>query len=99
VATWLRAGLLAAVVLVGPLTDVAGAQTTTVQPPDTLEPSETTAPAADEDGEDDFDEGLSAGTVVLLVVVGLVTVAVALSLLTWRYWRATSPSRQPSGRV
>jgi hypothetical protein len=33
------------------------------------------------------------------VVVGLVTVAVALSLLTWRYWRATSPSRQPSGRV
>ncbi len=72
-----------------------------VEPPDTLAPSETTeAPTTTADGDGGgFDEGLSAGTVVLLVVGGLVVVAIALSVLTWRYWRATSPRRRSAPTV
>jgi len=37
-----------------------------------------------EDGADD-------GTLVALVVAGLVLVALAVAVLTWRYWAATRP--------
>lgn len=96
----------AAVLLTVAGTGAAVAQTSStevpVEPPDTLEQSETTvAPTtteADGDGGG-FDEGLSAGTVVLLVVGGLMLVALALSVLTWRYWRATSPRRRSAPTI
>lgn len=36
-------------------------------------------------------EGLGTTEVVLIVVAGLVLVALVLSIVTWRYWRATRP--------
>ena len=36
-------------------------------------------------------EGASDGTLLALIVGGLVALAVAVSILTWRYWAATRP--------
>ena len=47
------------------------------------------------------DEGLSPGTVVLLVISGLLLVALALGLFTWRFWLSTRPevAAAPSSTV
>jgi hypothetical protein len=37
------------------------------------------------------DGGPSDGTLIALVIAGLVLVAVAVAILTWRYWAATRP--------
>lgn len=37
------------------------------------------------------DGGLSDGTLITLVIVGLLLIAVVVALLTWRYWVATRP--------
>ena len=37
--------------------------------------------------------GLSTGNKVALLIGGLVVLAVALTVFTWRYWRATKPAR------
>lgn len=37
------------------------------------------------------DGGLSDGTLIALVIAGLLLIAVAVSILTWRYWVATRP--------
>jgi hypothetical protein len=37
------------------------------------------------------DDGPSDGTLIGIVVVGLVLIAVAVGVLTWRYWLATRP--------
>lgn len=39
------------------------------------------------------DDGASDGTLIATVVVALVVLALAVSLLTWRYWSATRPPR------
>jgi hypothetical protein len=42
------------------------------------------------------DGGLSDGTLIALVIIGLVLIAAAVSVLTWRYWVATRPPvREP----
>ena len=51
----------------------------------------TTSTIAPEGG----DEGLSTGTVVLLIITGLLLIAGVLSLATWRYWRSTAPTARP----
>jgi hypothetical protein len=45
------------------------------------------------------DRGLSAGTIVLLIITALVLIAVLVSYATWRYWKATAPPapRTPDG--
>ncbi len=45
--------------------------------------------------EGDGDDGLSTGTVVLLITIGLVVAALVLSAFTWRYWRVTKPGSGP----
>jgi hypothetical protein len=40
--------------------------------------------------------GLSRGNKVVLLAVGLVVLALVLMVITWRYWRATTPSRAPA---
>lgn len=37
------------------------------------------------------DDGPSDGTLIALVIAGLVVVALAVGILTWRYWAATRP--------
>jgi hypothetical protein len=37
--------------------------------------------------------GLSTGNKVALLIGGLVVLALALTVFTWRYWRATKPAR------
>jgi hypothetical protein len=37
------------------------------------------------------DGGLSDGTLIMLVIAGLLLIALVVSLLTWRYWVATRP--------
>lgn len=37
------------------------------------------------------DDGPSDGTLIALVIAGLLVIAVVVSLLTWRYWVATRP--------
>ena len=37
------------------------------------------------------DGGLSDGTLITLVIAGLVLIALVVSVLTWRYWVATRP--------
>lgn len=38
------------------------------------------------------DDGPSDGTLIALVVAGLVAIAIAVAVLTWRYWVATRPA-------
>jgi hypothetical protein len=43
-------------------------------------------------------DGIDDGTLVALIIGGLVVVAVAVAVLTWRYWLATRPvPRGPDG--
>jgi cobalamin biosynthesis Mg chelatase CobN len=48
------------------------------------------------------DDGPSDGTLISLVIAGLVVLALAVGLLTWRYWAATRPEpldrEPPAGR-
>jgi hypothetical protein len=37
------------------------------------------------------DRGLSAGTIVSLVIAALLVLAAGLSIFTWRFWQATRP--------
>jgi hypothetical protein len=47
---------------------------------------------------DHGDEGLSAGSIVMLIITALLLIAGVLTWATWRYWRATAPAaRQPAG--
>lgn len=39
------------------------------------------------------DDGVSDGTLIALVIAGLVAVAALVGVLTWRYWKATRPPR------
>jgi hypothetical protein len=55
-----------------------GAQSTTTT---TVEPVSTSS-----------DGGLSDGTLIGIVVAGLVLIAIAVAVLTWRYWMATKPA-------
>ena len=41
-------------------------------------------------------EGTSDGTLLALIVGGLVLLAVVVSILTWRYWAATRPPLAPT---
>ncbi len=41
-------------------------------------------------------EGTSDGTLLALIVGGLVLLALVVSVLTWRYWVATRPPRTPT---
>lgn len=41
------------------------------------------------------DSGLSDGTLIALMIAGLVAVAALVGVLTWRYWAATRPPRAP----
>jgi cobalamin biosynthesis Mg chelatase CobN len=50
--------------------------------------STTTTTVAVDDGDDS-----SEATVVWLIVAGLVAVAAAIGVLTWRYWLATKPAQ------
>src|SRR3546814_997755 len=45
------------------------------------------------------DSGTSDGTLIALVIAGLVALALAVAFLTWRYWAATRPPRQPATRA
>jgi hypothetical protein len=45
--------------------------------------------------EGDGDDGLTVGNKALVLIVGLVVLALVLIVFTWRYWRATKPSRAP----
>jgi len=38
------------------------------------------------------DEGLSAGTIVSLLIAGFLLAALLLGLFTWRYWQSTRPT-------
>jgi hypothetical protein len=38
------------------------------------------------------DGGPSDGTLIALVIAGLVLIAIVVAVLTWRYWVATRPS-------
>jgi cobalamin biosynthesis Mg chelatase CobN len=40
----------------------------------------------------DEDSGLSDGTLIGIVVAGLVLIAIVVGILTWRYWAATRPT-------
>lgn len=40
----------------------------------------------------DVDEGLSAGTIVSLIIGVLLLVAAVLGVFTWRFWQATRPT-------
>jgi len=51
------------------------------------ESTTTTVPTTTTVSEDSGDDG----TLVALVVAGLVLVALAVAVLTWRYWAATRP--------
>jgi len=44
-------------------------------------------------------DGLSDGTLIGLVVAGLVLIAVVIGILTWRYWVATRPAPQEGDRT
>jgi hypothetical protein len=41
------------------------------------------------------DGGISDGTLIAIVIGGLITVAVLVAFLTWRYWVATRPPVMP----
>jgi hypothetical protein len=38
-----------------------------------------------------FDKGVSAGSLVMLVITALVLIALVLSLFTYKFWRSTRP--------
>ena len=67
----------------------AGAQEST----DTSALQLTTTSVEQADG--DGDDGLSTGNKVVVLIAGLVVLALALIVFTWRYWRATKPARSP----
>ena len=73
----------------------AGAQegsTTTSSAPSTTRPQLTTTSVERSEG-DSGGGGLSTGNKVIILMVGLVVLALVLSVFTWRYWRATRPAR------
>jgi hypothetical protein len=48
-----------------------------------------------EQTEGDGGDGLTVGNKALVLIIGLVVLALVLIVFTWRYWRATKPSRAP----
>jgi hypothetical protein len=55
----------------------------------TTRPHLTTTSVVQEEG--DGPGGLSTGNKVVVLSIGLVVLALLLSVFTWRYWRATKP--------
>ncbi|HEX4868646.1 MAG TPA: hypothetical protein VFV32_13630 [Acidimicrobiales bacterium] len=60
-------------------------------PGDGTEGAESTTTTTVEPASATSDGGLSDGTLIGIVVVGLVLIAIAVAVLTWRYWVATRP--------
>lgn len=65
-------------------------------PGDGSEGAESTTTTSIEPVAASGDGGISDGTLIVLVIIGLVLIAGAVSVLTWRYWVATRPPlREP----
>lgn len=79
----------------GPSTTVTTAAVSTsvdlLVPGDGTEGSESTITTLQNASDPGSDGGLSDGTLIAVVVAGLLLVSLAMGLLTWRYWAATRP--------
>jgi uncharacterized membrane protein len=83
--------LLCALLLAAPAAAQEVSTSSTLSTTSTTRPRLTTTSI--ERSEDGGRGGLSTGNKVALLIGGLVVLAVALTVFTWRYWRATKPPR------